>query len=59
MGKLAPARTKYLKVEKGRNRGNAKDGDFLAFGDYGIHSLDRGSMSASQIEAALGVISRH
>jgi large subunit ribosomal protein L16 len=59
MSKLSPARTKYRKVQKGRNRGNAKGGDFLAFGDCGIQSLDRGSMSASQIEAARVAISRH
>ncbi|MDR1435482.1 MAG: 50S ribosomal protein L16 [Puniceicoccales bacterium] len=59
MSKLSPARTKYRKIQKGRNRGNAKGGDFLAFGDCGIQALDRASMSASQIEAARVAISRH
>lgn len=59
MSKLSPARTKYRKVQKGRNRGNAKGGDFLAFGDCGIQALERYSMTASQIEAARVAISRH
>ncbi|MDE6575951.1 MAG: 50S ribosomal protein L16 [Verrucomicrobiota bacterium] len=59
MSKLSPARTKYRKVQKGRNRGNARGGDFLAFGDCGIQTLDRGCLSASQIEAARIAISRH
>jgi large subunit ribosomal protein L16 len=59
MSKLSPARTKYRKVQKGRNRGNAKGGDFLAFGDCGLQALERYSMTASQIEAARVAISRH
>jgi large subunit ribosomal protein L16 len=59
MSKLSPARTKYRKVQKGRNRGDARGGDFLAFGDCGLQSLGRGSMSAAQIEAARVAISRH
>ena len=59
MSKLSPARTKFRKMQKGRNRGDAKGGDFLAFGDCGIQTLDRGSISASQIEAARVAISRH
>ncbi|MDR1458361.1 MAG: 50S ribosomal protein L16 [Puniceicoccales bacterium] len=59
MSKLSPARTKYRKVQKGRNRGVAKGGDSLAFGDFGIQALERCSMTASQIEAARISISRH
>ncbi|MDR0590281.1 MAG: 50S ribosomal protein L16 [Puniceicoccales bacterium] len=59
MSKLSPARTRYRKVQKGRNRGDARGGDFLAFGDCGLQSLGRGSMSAAQIEAARVAISRH
>jgi len=56
---LLPARTKYRKVHKGRIRGRAKRGDFLAFGDFGIQSLGRGRMTAAQIEAARVAITRH
>ncbi|MGF1530650.1 MAG: 50S ribosomal protein L16 [Puniceicoccaceae bacterium] len=56
---LLPARTKYRKVHKGRIRGRAKRGDFLAFGDFGIQALARGRMTAAQIEAARVAITRH
>lgn len=54
-----PSRTKYRKVHKGRIRGNAKRGDFLAFGDFGIQSLSRGKMSSNQIEAARVTVNRY
>ena len=54
-----PARTKYRKVHKGRIRGNAKRGDFLAFGEYGIQSLSRGKMTSNQIEASRVAVTRY
>lgn len=59
MAKLLPSRTKYRKVQKGRIRGNAKGGDTLAFGEYGLQALDRGRLTASQLEAARVAINRH
>jgi large subunit ribosomal protein L16 len=59
MAKLLPAKTKFRKVSKGRNRGNAKGGDTLAFGDFGMQSLSRGNMTSAQIEAARVAINRH
>lgn len=56
---LLPSRTKYRKQHRGRIRGNAKRGDTLAFGDYGIQALERHWMSAQQIEAARVAINRH
>lgn len=56
---LMPSRTKYRKTHRGRNRGNAKGGDTLSFGDYGIQSLGRGLLTASQIEAARVAINRY
>lgn len=56
---LMPKRTKYRKVQRGRNRGLAKGGDTLAFGEYGIQTLDRGLISAQQIEAARVAINRY
>lgn len=56
---LAPARTKYRKSHKGSRAGNAKRGNTLAFGDFGLQSLTRGYMSGRQIEAARVTITRH
>jgi large subunit ribosomal protein L16 len=54
-----PSRTKYRKTHRGRIRGNAKGGDTLAFGDYGIQALGRGLLTAAQIEAARVAINRY
>lgn len=59
MANILPAKTKYRKVQKGRNRGQAKGGATLAFGDYGIQALGRGGLTASQLEAARVAINRH
>jgi len=59
MAKQLPARTKYRKVQKGRNRGNAKGGDTLAFGDYGLQVLGRGNLTSNQLEAVRVSITRH
>ena len=56
---LAPARTKYRKWQKGSRSGNAKRGNTLAFGEFGLQSLTRGPMTGQQIEAARVTISRH
>jgi large subunit ribosomal protein L16 len=56
---LAPARTKYRKWQKGSRKGNAKRGNTLAFGEFGLQSLSRGPMTGRQIEAARVTISRH
>ncbi len=56
---LAPARTKYRKSQKGSRAGNAKRGNTLAFGEFGLQSLSRGPMTGQQIEAARVTISRH
>ncbi|MCD8483846.1 MAG: 50S ribosomal protein L16 [Verrucomicrobia bacterium] len=55
---LLPSRTKYRKQMRGRVRGNAKGGDYLAFGDFGIQCLGRGLLTANQIEAARVAINR-
>src|ERR1043166_2005672 len=56
---LAPARTKYRKSQKGTRSGNAKRGNTLAFGEFGLQSLTRGPMTGQQIEAARVPISPH
>ena len=37
MANILPAKTKYRKVQKGRNRGMAKGGDTIAFGDFSYY----------------------
>jgi len=54
-----PARTKYRKQFKGRNRGLATSGNTVHFGEYGLKALDRGRLTARQIEAARRAITRH
>lgn len=56
---LQPARTKYRKQRKGRIRGRATRGATLAFGEYGLQSLECGRLTAQQIEAARIAITRH
>jgi large subunit ribosomal protein L16 len=59
MAILLPAKTKFRKVHKGRNRGLSKGNTTLSFGEFGIQALERGSIPAAQIEAARIAISRH
>lgn len=54
-----PARTKYRKQFKGRNRGLATSGNSVHFGEYGLKAMDRGRLTARQIEAARRAITRH
>jgi large subunit ribosomal protein L16 len=56
---LAPKRVKHRKVMKGRRRGEAARGNFVAFGDYGLQALECGWVTAQQIEAARIAITRH
>ncbi len=56
---LQPNRTKYRKDQKGRNRGLAQRGANVAFGDFGLKTLERGRLTARQIEAARRAITRH
>ena len=56
---LQPNRTKYRKDQKGRNPGMAMRGANVAFGDFGLKALERGRITARQIEAARRAISRH
>jgi large subunit ribosomal protein L16 len=56
---LMPKKVKYRKRHRGRRKGNAKGGDTVAFGDYGLQALDCGWMTARQIEAARIAITRH
>ncbi len=56
---LQPKRTKYRKQMKLDNRGLAHKGSKVSFGEFGLKALDRGRLTARQIEAARRTISRH
>ena len=56
---LAPKRIKWRKQQKGRVRGKATRGNSVAFGQYGLQSLDRAWITARQIEAARVAMTRH
>lgn len=55
---MMPKRVKYRKTQKGRVRGNATRGNFLAFGDYGLQVLESGKISAQTLEAGRIVASQ-
>ena len=56
---MQPKRTKYRKMHKGRNRGLAQRGNFVAFGEFGLKATTRGRITARQIEAARRALTRH
>jgi len=56
---LQPKRTKFRKQQKGRNRGVATAGSRVSFGEYGLKCVDRGRLTARQIEAGRRAINRY
>ena len=56
---LQPARRKYRKEQKGRNKGVATRGNSVSFGEYGLKAIGRGRLTARQIEAARRAMTRH
>jgi len=56
---LQPARTKFRKYHKGRNYGVATRGAKVSFGEFGLKAIDRGRLTARQIEAARRAMTRH
>lgn len=55
---LMPKRTKFRKMFKGRNRGIARRGATIAFGDYGLQAIEASWLSSRQIEATRIAITR-
>ena len=55
---LMPKRVKYRKLQKGQRRGIATSGADLAFGEFGLKSLDNGWLKNNQIEAVRVIIAR-
>lgn len=56
---LQPKRTKFRKQQKGRVRGNATRGAVLAFGSFGLKSIETKYVTAKQIEAARIALTRY
>jgi large subunit ribosomal protein L16 len=56
---LQPKRTKFRKMQKGRNRGVAWRGSDVSFGDFALQSMENAWLSARQIEASRMAIQRH
>src|SRR5256885_14771193 len=56
---LAPKKVKWRKMQKGRRKGMAWRGATLAFGDYGLQAIERGWLTAREIEAARVALTRH
>ena len=55
---LMPKRTKYRKMQKGRNRGRATRGAEITYGEYGLQALEAGRITSNQIEAARVAMTR-
>ena len=56
---LQPSRTKFRKQQKGRNTGVATRGAKVSFGEFGLKAVERGRLTARQIEAARRAMTRH
>jgi large subunit ribosomal protein L16 len=56
---LMPKRVKYRKKQRGKMKGNAQTGNYVAFGKYGLKALESGWITSRQIEASRVAITRH
>jgi len=56
---MMPARVKYRKMQRGNRSGLASRGASVAFGEYGLQSLERCWLDTKQIEAARVAITRY
>ena len=59
MAILVPKKVPHRKVRKGKNEGIATRCNTVAFGDYGLMSLDNERVTSKQIEAARQAITRY
>ena len=55
---VMPKRSKYRKMQKGRNRGKATRGTKVSDGEYGLQALEAGWITSNQIEAARVAMTR-
>ena len=56
---LMPKRVKRRKVFRGRMKGKAQRGNFLAYGDFGLVATEPGWVTSNQIEAARQAMTHH
>ena len=56
---LMPKRTKYRKMQKGRNRGKASRGTMVTDGEYGLQATGAALIKSNQIEAARIAMTRY
>ena len=56
---LQPKKTKFRRSQKGRMKGEAQRGNQLAFGSFGIKTLESKWITGRQIEAARVAVTRH
>ena len=56
---LSPKRTKFRKAQKGNNRGTARRGCDVSFGDFAMQAVEPGRITSRQIAAARMAITRH
>jgi large subunit ribosomal protein L16 len=54
-----PSRVKFRKTQRGSRSGNAQTGTTVAFGEFGLQTLDRGWITNNQIEACRVAITRN
>ena len=56
---LMPKKSKFRKMQKGRNRGKATRGNKVTEGEYGLQALEAGLIRGNQIEAARVAMTRY
>ena len=56
---LMPKKSKYRKMQKGRNRGKATRGNTVTDGEYGLQAVEAGLIKGNQIEAARIAMTRY
>jgi large subunit ribosomal protein L16 len=56
---LIPNRTKFRKVRKGKIRGVATSGNYIAFGDYALQAQGNERITSRQIEASRQAMTRY
>ena len=56
---LMPKRTKFRKIRKGKIRGVATSGDYIAFGDFALQAQGNERITSRQIEASRQAMTHH
>jgi len=56
---LLPKRVKYRRVQRGRMKGKATRGNFIAYGEFGLVATEPSWITSNQIEAARVAINRY